>query len=857
MQLYGTDCVSLHKKRGYQMPELDQIIHSCYLVVRVNFTDDTFIVLNSELEVVKGLQISHKPCSGFRQIWDSYAKLELIYPEDVLDFTEYVNVPFICRFLSRYQGKEAYETQFRYKVRGTYKPLHLEIIPAEDYSEEQQTAYLFIKKTSSKMYQDYVHFDTLLRGLSENYGAIYYVDFDMNEIHPFRLNPVIEERFGSYFRSKPSYEDAMAAYINAVVMEEDKRELAAVTQYEFLKEQLKDVLAYSHEYRVLRSGRELVFRFKIANLGEPGELHRAVVGFADVSAEKTTDFQLNHVGRKILIVEDVDLNRQLLYEILSAQYEVIQAANGQEALAILDESYADIAVVLTDLQMPCMDGYELIKQMKRIRQYSNIPIIVTTGTNVEDQASANAIEVNCFDLGASDFLVKPYNADIVLNRVKSIIRLRESTTMLTTMEKDSLTGLYEKDFFFRKVEQYLRDFPDEDYVMWACDIQGLKIINEKYGLEMGDEVIKYLATGKKPFEGIIFQGRIEGDKFASLVLKSALPKIYEITKLPDMGMDFPIKNVVIKHGLYHIRHRTTLRPQGMYDRALLAIQKIKNNYEVFLSEYDDVLRKELIVQRQVAENAQQALSEHQFVVYYQPKFDLHSKRTNGAEALIRWIHPELGFMNPGVFIPLFEQNGFICKLDYYVWEEVCRTLKSWKERGVRSIPVSVNVSRRDFEDEFLAEKVIELLDKYEVAHENFHVEVTESAYSDNPQRISETIRKFHENGFVVELDDFGTGYSSMTALSELDLDVMKLDMSLIRNDNPKSDKSVLEFSMQLAKMMQLKTVAEGVETEAQAERISSLGGDYIQGYYYSKPLTVEQFEEYIKNEEQRTGKEKC
>lgn len=839
------------------MPELEQIIQSCYLVVKVNLTDDTFIILNNELGKLKGLENDHESHSGFRKLWDTYAKSEFVYAEDVLDFIEYVNISFICQFLSKYKGQESYETQFRYKVGDVYKPIHLEIVPAEDYSEEQQNVYMLIKQTGSKMVQDYVHFDALLRGLSENYGAIYYVDFDKNEIHPFRLSPAIEEKFGAYFRTKPTYEAAMTAYINAVVMEEDKEEMFAVTQYEFLKKQLKDALAYSHEYRVMRGGRELVFRFKIANLGEPGELHQAVAGFADVSAEKATEFQFNHVGKKVLIVENGDTNRQLLYEILSAQYEVLQAANGQEALKILDESYVDIAVVLTDLQMPCMDGYELIRQMKRIRQYSSIPIIVTTGINIDDQASVNAIEVNCFDLGASDFLVKPYNADIVLNRVKSIIRLRESTTMLTTMEKDSLTGLYEKDFFFRKVEQYLKDYPDEDYVMWACDIQGLKIINEKYGFEMGDEVIKYLATGKKPFDGIIFQGRIEGDKFAALVRKTTLPKIYEITKLPDMGLDFPVQNVVVKHGLYHIRRKTSLRPQGMYDRALLAIQKIKNNYEVFLAEYDDVLRKELLVQRQVAENAQQALAEHQFVVYYQPKFDLHSNRTNGAEALIRWIHPELGFMNPGVFIPLFEQNGFICKLDYYVWEEVCKTLKSWEEQGLRIVPVSVNVSRRDFEDELLAEKVIKLLDKYGVAHENFHVEVTESAYSDNPQRISETIRKFHENGFVVELDDFGTGYSSMTALSDLDLDVMKLDMSLIRNDDPKSDKSVLEFSMQLAKMMQLKTVAEGVETEAQVERISSLGGDYIQGYYYSKPLTVGQFEEYIRNEELRAGKEKC
>jgi EAL domain-containing protein (putative c-di-GMP-specific phosphodiesterase class I) len=183
-----------------------------------------------------------------------------------------------------------------------------------------------------------------------------------------------------------------------------------------------------------------------------------------------------------------------------------------------------------------------------------------------------------------------------------------------------------------------------------------------------------------------------------------------------------------------------------------------------------------------------------------------------------------------------------------VWEAVCRDIREWKDRGMRIVPISVNVSRRDFEDEELADKVITLLDKYGVDHSDFHIEVTESAYSDNPQQISKTVKKFHDNGFVIELDDFGTGYSSMSALSDLDLDVMKLDTSLIHKDNPGSGKNVLEFSMQLAKLLKLKTVAEGVETEAQVDRIISLGGDYIQGYYYSKPLPKEKFEEYLSNE---------
>ena len=252
-----------------------------------------------------------------------------------------------------------------------------------------------------------------------------------------------------------------------------------------------------------------------------------------------------------------------------------------------------------------------------------------------------------------------------------------------------------------------------------------------------------------------------------------------------------------------------------------------------------------MIQRQVMEDAADALTAGQFQVYYQPKHNIETGSIGGAEALVRWTHPELGFMSPGVFIPLFEQNGFITKLDRYIWEEVCKSIAEWKEKGYKQIPVSVNISRRDFEDPYLADIIIELVDSFGIEHSLFHIEVTESAYSDNPDIIVNTIQKLHDNGFVIELDDFGTGYSSMTALSKLDLDVMKLDMSLIQNDVPGTDKNVLEFSMQLAKMMKLITVAEGVETSGQADRIRSLGGDYIQGYLYSKPLVKIMFEEYL------------
>ena len=420
--------------------------------------------------------------------------------------------------------------------------------------------------------------------------------------------------------------------------------------------------------------------------------------------------------------------------------------------------------------------------------------------------------------------------------------------MLSHLEKDSLTGLYSREFFFGRVEKYLKEHGDEDLVMWVSDIIGLKIINEKYGFEMGDSIIECQADNIESVKGVIIAGRIEGDKFGALIYNKNLDELKALASKPDMGVNFPLGNVIVKNGFYHIRKRSSLPSRGMFDRALIALQKIKDNYDVYWSEYDDEIRRDLLNKRLILESGPKALKEQQFTVYYQPKYDIQNNITCGAEALIRWEHPELGFMNPGVFIPLFEQNGFIKELDYYVWDIVCQTIRSWLDKGKRIVPISVNFSRRDFDDVNLARKVIDLVDSYGIEHKFFHIEITESAYSDNPQLIKETIKVFHDNGFIVELDDFGSGYSSMSALSELDLDVMKIDVSIINSDDAYSGKSILEFSMQLAKMMKLKTVAEGVETLEQVNRILSLGGDYIQGYYYSKPLPREMFEEYLKNE---------
>lgn len=828
----------------------DLLLKYCSKVIEADLTNDTFSYVVGAPSPLGG-DVRPEKIEKLSEFWEAYCSSGFVYLEDLPVVREYLNVPYVSGFFRRNHGSELFETGFHYKLDGVYRPIRIMIIAADDYRDDWQHVYIVLREEGKRLDESCVYFDELLQGLSENYRVIFYVDFDRDFVRPFRLNPAMEEMFGEYFRSRPAYEEAIQTYINTIVSERDREEMLAVTKREYVKEQLKDVVAFSHEFHLERNGREYFCRFKIANLDGVGELHRAVLGLANVTSEKSSGLGNYQLGRTILIVDGNEDDRNRLSAILQPAYEVIAVSNGKEALEALDKNYRDIAVVMTELELPVMNGYELIKQIKRVRHYSVIPILVCSLNFYAEAGARNEVEKICLDMGVTDFVLKPVSRQIAMNRVKQVIRMRESTMILETLEKDSLSGLYAKEFFYRRVSQHLKENPEESFVMWVTDIQGLKVINEKYGIETGDEVLKIMAGSDKKFDGFVLGGRIEGDKYAALIKESALPIVKRGASLPDGGIEFPVPNVVIKHGVYHIRKHSTLEPQGMYDRALLALQKIKDNFGVYYSEYDDELRKTLLMKRQVADLAQSALDGHQFVVYYQPKFDIKRGETNGAEALIRWIHPELGFMNPGFFIPQFEKSGFIKQLDFYVWEEVCKALSEWSKSGMRMVPVSVNLSRRNFEDEDLADRMVAMVDRYGIDHSYFHVEVTESAYSDNPHAITETVRRLHDSGFAVELDDFGSGYSSMSALSELSLDVMKLDMSLIRNDNPNSDRSVLKFSLQLAKMMNLQTVAEGVETEEQAKRISSLGGDYIQGYFYSKPLPKQEFELYLEKERAR------
>jgi diguanylate cyclase (GGDEF)-like protein len=546
--------------------------------------------------------------------------------------------------------------------------------------------------------------------------------------------------------------------------------------------------------------------------------------------------------KKILIVEDNPLNRAMLSAIISTEYKVLEADNGQAALEVLKQYGEQISLILLDIIMPVMDGYTFLSVIKANSAYSSIPVIVTTQNDNESD------EVEALAHGATDFVAKPYKAQVILHRVASIINLRETAAMINLLQYDRLTGLYSKEFFYRRAKELLLRNPEQKYDIICSDIENFKLVNDVLGIPSGDRLLCSTAERYKEFDlknGI--SGRLNADQFICMKERQQNYTEEWFLQLEQQVKESSgINNIVIKWGIYPIEDRT-LSVEQMCDRALLAVRSIKGKYGKYFAAYDEELRNKLLREQSITDSMESALAKGQFEIYLQPKYRMKDHVLAGAEALVRWIHPEWGILLPGQFIPLFEKNGFITKLDEYVWERACELLWDWEQRGYGMIPLSVNVSRADFYNADLASILLDTVKNYNLSPSLLHLEITESAYTENPMQIIETVKQLRELGFIIEMDDFGSGYSSLNMLNQMPIDVLKLDMQFVQSETAKPIKqSILRFVMDIARSMELDTVAEGVETPEQLERLKEIGCNYAQGYYFSKPIPYRDFEALLK-----------
>lgn len=542
--------------------------------------------------------------------------------------------------------------------------------------------------------------------------------------------------------------------------------------------------------------------------------------------------------KQVLVVEDNELNREVLCAILEDTYDVLQAENGQVALELLRQMGDKISLILLDVMMPVMDGYTLLDTIREDPELSLIPVIVTT------QSSSEEDEVAALSHGATDFVPKPYRTQVILHRAASLIKLRENAAIVNLLQYDRLTGVYTKEFFYRRVRECLDANPEKNYCIICANVEDFKLFNDTFGLQEGDRLLRELADIVRGMAGEDgFCGRFGADRF--MFLQENGQEWLDVGKqaLEPAGLRH---GVVLRWGVYEVTDRT-VQVEQMCDRVLLAVDSIKGKYNQFIAVYDDALRAKLLREKAITDAMEPALSREEFVVYLQPKYSLETGCIAGAEALVRWIHPQWGFMSPGEFIPLFEKNGFIPRLDQYMWDKTCRLLGQWKKDGHPLIPISVNISRADVFQQDLVKILTGLTEKYDVEPKYLHLEITESAYVDNASRIVATLKQLRQLGFPIEMDDFGSGYSSLNMLGQLRLDILKLDMQFVRNETGKpQEQSILKDIVTMGHRLGLGIVAEGVETQAQVDRLKSVGCDYVQGYFFAKPMPLDAFEEHWK-----------
>lgn len=429
----------------------------------------------------------------------------------------------------------------------------------------------------------------------------------------------------------------------------------------------------------------------------------------------------------------------------------------------------------------------------------------------------------------------------------------ESCSLTQNSDFDRLTGLLRRPAFVKVVETTVEvdaeGIEDGEYAFVYFDIIRFKAINDLFGMEEGDRLLKYIAevmvSTVKEEDAVC---RMDADRFILLTRNrdAALERLVEAIVESVTAYDLPYK-INCNVGVY-VTNSAKLSAEAMIDRAVLAQSAIKGSYISKFNYYTESMRNDMLSEQEISGIMLTALQEKQFVVYYQPQYNHSTGMLVGAEALVRWMHPDRGMISPGIFIPIFEKNGFITRLDLYVFEEVCIFLRKCMDEGLPIVPISSNFARYDIFQPNFVEKLEALREKYQIPSKYLRVEITESAIMGGSKHANEIVHKLHECGYVVEMDDFGSGYSSLNVLKDIELDIIKLDMMFMREDSgSKRGGTILSSVMRMANWLGMPVIAEGVEHLEQADFLKSIGCDCIQGYLYSKPLPEEQYREILDN----------
>ena len=410
---------------------------------------------------------------------------------------------------------------------------------------------------------------------------------------------------------------------------------------------------------------------------------------------------------------------------------------------------------------------------------------------------------------------------------------------------DSLTRLLNRDQFYEDVHDMVNKYHDTTFYLICSNIKDFKFINEIFGMEKGNQVLikqaKLMASN--PSERTIC-ARLMNDRFALCLPREEFDEKRVADSIKELQREFSGNSFHLHTymGVYEIRDRDEA-VSIMVDKANIAADTIKNNYDCCVAYYDEHLLEISIEQRRLLGEFEPALQNDEFVMYLQPQVK-RDGAAKGAEALVRWVHPSRGILTPYAFIDILENAGLIYKLDLYIWEKAAQKLAEWKEKGYGSYHISVNISTKDFYIIDIYETFTGLINKYGIAASNLHLEITETTLMTDFEKNMNIIHKLQGVGFRVEIDDFGSGYSSLNMLKDISADVLKIDMGFLRkSENEVKGQDILESISTLAGKIGMDVITEGVETKKQLDMLTMMGCHEFQGYYFSKPVPVSEFEE--------------
>ena len=754
-----------------------------------------------------------------------------IHEEDYKEYTEFCSLEHLKKIFL--DGSQYASLQYRRVLEGQYRWVSMEIVRSTEYREDNQQVVMYIRDIND----DYLKL--LQIAMCHTLDSVGIVSANISQ-------GICLSFAGRRDELECQSEESIDTYIQRVSemipMPESREHFCQVfSQQNMLKRFTEGTAALSMEAAFFYSEEQQPCVLRINVDMACNSFSREIEGvlhFTDV----TVAYLIENVPQKIyqkdyenIIIIDAKREKMIKTDVLSSV--ISDYLKKEEAYEGYRSYSSHRAVVESERERfkKCVELSTIKEGLRKDKQYF-FTIHETDKTG--------------------EVRLKRYSYIYIDERVDIIVGAREDITEFS--EKDVLTGGYNRRGFIRITERLLNEVPDRTkYAVLFFNVKNFKAVNELFGVESGDVVLQNIfRTLTHSKLSPVITARVESDHFVCLVENKNLD-FEELTSVCDNKFikDGKCMNLIIRCGIFYVEEKP-MKISGMIDRAKLAKRYITDEYVQPYMVYDQSMQVAYVDKAKLAGELQEGIAKEQFKVYYQPVIDTKTGKIASAEALIRWIHPDKGFISPALFIPALEENGHISELDFYVLKKVWQFISDRCENNKFVVPISVNLSWMDFYDEIMMEKILKEMDRFrENGREHMaRFEITETSYAAIRENRSGILESLRIKNAKILLDDFGSGFSSFGMLQDYDFDILKIDMSFIRKigENPKT-KSIVHSIIGMAHEIGIKTVAEGVETEEQVSFLRQSGCDYIQGYYYSKPVPIEQFEEVLR--EKATEKE--